>query len=356
MKKTIVIFLILLTACTMNTGNKQQDKKYEWYANGNAPSLYPTELFFGDFIFSDGKRLYIPESIPFAGTWGIGGATHILNNNLHPAPAAIDIIWLSLAENQFYSLKAALPKEKIESLLAEIDEKTKEQKYNYIIAGMAPYGGLAVWLSGNEIIIEVAWLQAEPTNVEMTDFAPNGTLSQKEYVETYFKECEDAYENYKKNSLPDKMLFERYMQKFNYRIMPTFENEEAVFEEINLFYYNGELNTTNSGEHAENAMRAKPYKIVLNWSIGKIQYGGYFWTDEKKIIETFAKFYGNDTQKEGNLVIEVGESNNQFKFFLQDDTTVAEIPVEDMQIMVFKNKYEYFRSENYDRPQGGWRN
>ena len=340
----------------MSSGEKKTNNKYEWYASGNAPFLYPTELFFGDFIFSDKTRLYIPKSVPFANVWGASGGMDILNNNMFPAPESIDIIWLSLIENQFYTLEAALPKEKISELLAEINEETKEQKYNFIIAGMAPYGGLAIWLSGYGITTEVAWLQAEPTNVEMKDFVPYSGLSRNEYVEEGVKDCKEAYENHKKNGLPDRMLFERYMQRFNYRITPKFENEDAVFEGIELYYYNGELNTTNSGEHAENTMRAKPYKIVLNWSIGKTQYGGYFWTDEKKIIETFANFYGSDTQKEGNLVIEVGESNNQFKFFLQDDTTVAEIPVEDMQIMVFKNKYEYFRSDNYDRLQGGWRN
>jgi len=357
MKNTILFFLTLITACTMSTENKQQNKKYEWCASGNAPSLYPTTLFFGDFIFSDGKRLYIPKSIPFAGTWGQSSATHILNNSLFPAPNSIDIIWLSLAENQFYSLEAALPKEKIESLLAEIDGDTKKQKYELIIAGMAPYGGLAVWLSGRGIKTEVAWLQAEPTEVAWKDFSPSPHSRYKtreEYVENRFKECEDAYENFQKNGLPDRMLFERYMQKFNYRITPKFENKEAVFTKINLFYYNGELNTTNSGEHALNAMRGKPYKIVLKWSIGKTEYGGYFWTDEKKIIETFANFYGDDTQKEGNLVIEIGKSNDQFNFFLQDDTMV-ELPfVDDVQIMVFKNKYESFRSDNYDRPPGSW--
>jgi len=340
----------------MNSGDKQQVNKYEWFASGNAPELYPTELFFGDFIFSDGKKLYIPEVIPFQATWGESISMHVLDNNLFPAPAAIDIIWLSLAENQFYSLESDLPKEKIESLLAEINEDTKKQKYNFIVAGMAPYGGLAVWLSGEGITTEVAWLQAKPVDVEMEDFAPNNKFSSRaEYVETYFKFCEDAYENFQKNGLPDRMLFERYMQKFNYRITPKFENEEAVFEGIEMYYYNGELNTTNSGEHKENAMRAKPYKIVLNWCIGKTQYGGYFWTDEKKIIETFSNFYNNDTQKEGNLIIEVGESNNQFKFFLQDDSTIIEIPAEDMQIMVFKNKFEFFRSTNYDKPPGGWK-
>jgi hypothetical protein len=220
---------------------------------------------------------------------------------------------------------------------------------------MAPYGGLAVWVGGIDIITEVAWLQAEPTDVKWEEFVPYVYLSRNEYWRTVFPKRKEAYENYQKNGLPDKMLFERYMQKFNYRITPKFENEKAVFEDIEMYYYNGELNRTNSGEHAENAMRAKPSKIILNWSIGKTKYGGYFWTDEKKIIETFAKFFDNNAQKAGSLVIEVGESNDKFKLLLQDDTTVVEIPEEDIQIIVFKNGFEHFRSESYNKPPNGWR-
>ena len=336
--------------------NFKRNKKFEWYASGNAPLLYPTELFVGDFIFEDGSKLYIPESYPFTSVWGKSVSTHLLDENTHSAPIFIVIIWFSIVENKFYAIAEKLPKEKIETLLEEINEATKEQKYDSIIAGMAPYGGLAIWLSGNGITTEVAWLQGESIDVDMEDFAQGCSLSREEYAKKALENCKEAYKNYQNNGLPDRMLFERYMQKFNYRITPKFENEDAVFEGIELYYYNGELNTTNSGEHVENVMRAKPYKIVLNWSIGKTQYGGYFWTDEHKIIETFANFFNNDMQKAGNLVIEVGENNKQFKFFLQDETTVIEIPVEDIQIMVFKNKFEFFRSENYNKPPQGWRN
>jgi len=336
--------------------NFKRNNKYEWYASGNAPLLYPTELFVGDFIFEDGSKLYIPESYPFASVWGRSVSNHLLDENTHPSPVFIVIIWFSIVENKFYAVAEELPKEKIETLLLEINEKTKEPKYDFIIAGMAPYGGLAVWLSGNRITTEVAWLQGEPIDVDMEDFAPDCLLNREEYVRNALQNCKEAYENFKKNGLPDRMLFERYMQKFNYRITPKFENEGAVFEGIEMYYCNGELNTTKSGEHIENAMRAKPYKIVLNWSMGKTQYGGYFWTEEKKIIETFSNFYNNDAQEEGDLVIEIGESNEQFKFFLQNNYSVMEIPVEDMQIIVFKNKFEFFRSKNYNRPQGGWRN
>jgi hypothetical protein len=335
---------------------QKKDNKFEWYASGNAPLLYPTELYLGDFIFEDGTKLYIPESHPFATSWGKSISTYILDDNMHCVPIFIVIAWYSILENQFYVVANELPKHKIKDLFLKINNTTKESIYNSIIAGMAPYGGLAIWLSGNGITTEVAWLHGEKIDVEMKDFAPHYSGSRDEYVKSVLENCKEACENFQKNGLPDKMLFERYMTKFNYCITPKFEDEEATFDGIELWYFNGEYNATHSGEHAICTMRAKPYKIVINWSVGKHKYGGYFWTDEQKIIDTFAQFYADNAQQEGNLIIEIGKSNEAFRFSLQSDSSIVEIPIEDLQIMVFKNKFESYRSKNYNKPQGGWRN
>ena len=308
--------------------NNYKNKVYEWFASGNAHTLFPAELKEGYFLFADGSKLNIPtESNPFATTWGKPDSLLLLDETNNPVPVSIMIKWLLVVENKFYTVTEDLPQKRMEELLSEINETTKRQKYNHIIAGMAPYGRLAIWLSGTGITTEVAWLKAK-----------------------------DAEESTQQQGLPDKMLFEQYMQKFNYRITPKFDDVNAAFHGIETAYFNGELNTTNSGEHEAYVMRAKPSKIALHWHIGKIRYSGYFWMDEKKMIEIFTNCYGNDSQKEGNLLIEVGTSNNSFKFFLQDSSSMIEIPVEAIEIIVFKNKFEFFRSKNYSKPPQGWRN
>ena len=333
----------------------KKNKQFEWFATGNAPLLFPTELVTGGFLFDDLTKVPIPVSEPFAATWGKPVSMHILPENHHPAPKFIFIIWFSIVEAKFYAVSEELPVELIETLLAKKDEKTKKPEYNTIVAGMAPCGNLAVWLSGDEIITEVAWLQGAEAPIEIKDVIPKSTLTREEYAQRALSKCKTANKNFQKNGLPEPALFEQYMQKFNYRITPKLENA-AVLKKIERYYYNGELNTTNSGEHTENTLRAKPQKIVLEWNVGKAQYKGYFWTNETKIIETFDNFFNNDTEKEGELMIEVGNSNKDFKFVLQNTATAIEIPAEDIEIIVFKNKFEFFRSKNYKKPPQGWRN
>jgi hypothetical protein len=333
------------------------DTKYKWFASGNAPLLYPTEIKDGIFLAEDFSNVRIPDSYPFATDWGKVVSTHLLPDNFHSAPKFIVIAWLSIVENKFYAVADELPAEKIAALLAEKDETTKKPKYDTIVAGMAPCGKLAVWLAGNRITTEVAWLQGKEVDFDMKDFAPASNLSsRKEYAQKALSGCPTAYANFQQNGLPKPQLFEQYMQKFNYCFAPKFDNPDTVLDGIEIYCYNGELNALNSDEYLSVASRAKPRKIVLKWRIGKIQYEGYFWLDEQKIIETFTDFYEIKAQKEGNLNIQTDVSNRQFAFCLKNGDTLVDIPTQDMQYIVFKNKFELHRSANYNRPKGGWRN
>jgi len=327
---------------------------FTWLASGNAPLLYPTEIVTGDFLAEDLTKTRIPPVLPFANKWGTPVSLH-LSNETRPAPKFIIIGWFSIVDHKFYAVVDELPKDKIEALLGSRNEQTKKPAYNTLIAGMAPYGKLALWLSGQGMTTEVGWLQGKEITMSMKEFAPRSQLSREEYAEKALTSCKEAADNLRDNGLPDPALFDRYMQKFNYCITPKFEKDDE-FEGVELYYFNGELNTTLSDEYAAHDMRAKPYKIVLNWRNGKKQYGGYFWIDEPKLIETFQQCFGAEPEQEGNLTIQVGASANQFQFSLQTKEATVEIPSEDMQYIIFKNKFEFLRSPNYKKPPQGWRN
>ncbi len=341
--------------------NKKNE--YEWYASASGQELYPMQLFFGEFIFENGGRSPIRKSPFFEAGWGNPVTGQDDCDNVKPVPHAIDIIWYSVMENKFYSVEAELPYEQIEKMLKQphYNEKTR-RKYDCITAGMAPYGGLAIWLVGHGIRTAVAWLQGEEAEVDFHDFFPDYIYNREEYAKNIPKHSEEAYGNFLKNRLPVRMLFNRYMQQFNCRITPKFKNKGAVLESIKSYSYSGELNTKYSNGHLVNTMRAKPRKIWITWRLGNTKYDGLFWTDDNKIIDTFAKYYQNNVQKEGELVLEIGKNNNQFRIYLQDKnndpgnpTPVVEIPDEELQILVFKDEWECYRNPGYDnRVPGKW--
>jgi hypothetical protein len=335
-------------------------KKYEIYPSGNAHILFPCEQVSGTIYFEDGESVYIPFSYSYAPVWGRAGGIHLLDNdNKFALPDSIAIIWYSIVENKFYLVKSSLPKEKIKELLEIIDPELKEPVYRNIVVGMAPYGNLAVWITGSGMqtyVTEVAWLDGEIAEIGYLDYKPDSKLAGEEYCERTLRlNNVQAYENFQKNGLPDRDLFDNYMAKFEYRIIPVFENQEIEFGVSSVRYYNGEVNPVDVMSYDRYQPKAKPYKINISWQDGKDEYDAYFWTDEKKIIETFSDFYKNSQQEKGDFVIEIDKEYKNFRFFLKNDLVEIEIPENEMEIIIFKNTWECYRNENYKRPEGGWR-
>lgn len=371
MKYKIIFFVIMLVFAVVGyvqDADKKKDKglfsvkkekTYEWYASGNAPSLYPTELFFGDFVFKNGKRLYIPLSTPFGNVWGRAGGTHILNNNNHPVPVKLDMIYYSFVENKFYSLEAELPQEKIEELLSRTN-KDGEPKYETLVAGMAPYGGVAVWASGGGDVEEIAWLHAKETTVDRDDFFYDSNYegSMEEYGREVLKNKKNAYDNFLANGLPPKDLFDNYMKKYNYKITLSFDNKKIVLTELRTRYFNGEIFEDTKKSLSTMRPRAKLSKISIYWEDLEDKYNIHIWPNEKEILEVFNKAYGDATEQEGELLLEIDNADMEkgLSYDLALKTPSGKIPLHEQEVILFKNSWSFRSSDNYNRPEGGWRN
>ena len=67
--------------------------------------------------------------------------------------------------------------------------------------------------------------------------------------------------------------------------------------------------------------------------------------------------YGESQDKETELIIDIRKSNKEFHV-LQNSSELdepKELSPESYEMIVFKNKFESYRSENYGKGNGGWR-
>ena len=160
----------------------------EIFLSGSAPSLFPADTFFALLYSGDGEQAYeIPKRYPFKGEWGGVLSTCMLENPLHEIPSGLDMVWLSIVEQQFYSCELEFSKDKLEGKwqLKSLDDQTFI--FEYIIVGMAPGGGVAVWFGGTKKQIVVEWAHCDKIEVEMEDFVPsNPTMSLSRYCQAYW--------------------------------------------------------------------------------------------------------------------------------------------------------------------------
>ena len=347
--------------------------KHAYSLSGSAPKLYPTETFFANLMWSDDDGISVPYCCPFADEWGKPVSMYVDDEKEFPVPSYIDMVWLSLVENQFYSIEEKLPQKEIEQLLQETDKGNGQPLYEYIIVGMAPYGRVALWLHGNKRAKLVAWMEAEEIDVDMEDFCPSTDMQRDEYVDLMLNSVAEAYANFHNNGLPPRDLFDNYMKQFTYRYISLFEHWDED-EEKWLQYTEEEQNTQPVLDHIEEALydgthdrlhddrlfnyheAGKPKKLVVKWHIKKSEYTAYFWFEGEAIRSIFDRFYGIHPDTKSDFIIHIDSTKDKYQLALYRYGLKEPriIPEDAYQLIVFKNKFEYFRSKNYNQPRGAW--
>ena len=348
--------------------------QFKILVSGTAPLFYPTDTFFGLLYFEADDALEIPKKYPYQGEWGQPISTYLLEREDYPVPGMLDIVWLSIVEHKFYSLVEKLPTERLEELFGQTDEDSGEAVYEHIVVGMAPYGSVALWTHGFKKSTLVAWMHGEETQVDMKDFMPlNPNVTLDENCDFYINNDSRVKGNLQQNGLPPRDLYDNYMKQFTYRYLPLYEHwnedkeewtkyeedEQETKPELNYIeeaLYDGTHDKLHDGGLLNYHEAGKPKKLSIKWHIKKSEYTAYFWIEDGAIRTIFDKFYGLHPETKTDFIIHIDTIKNKYqlalyRYGLQEPRI---IPENAYQLIVFKNKFEQFRSENYEQPRGAW--
>lgn len=358
----------------------QMSQQYKILVSGTAPVLYPVDTFFGLLWFGKDEALEVPKKYPFQGEWGQPISIHIMEREYYPVPGMLDLVWLSIVERKFYSLVKMLSTERLEELFSQQDDESGEPQFEHIVVGMAPYGGVALWVNGIKKSVLVDWLKAEETQVDMKDFMPlNPNVTLDENCDFYINNDDAVRENLDVNGLPARDLFDRYMQQFCYRYLVMFErwdkdeerwvkpelDEEGLpvdgkpvpeFDFIEEALWDGTHDKLHDGGLMSYHNAGKPKKLAIQWHIKKSQYTAYLWFEDEGIRSAFERFYGAHRDTKVDFIIRIDAKKKKYelalyRYGLKEPMVIGE---DAYQMIVFKNKFEHYRSENYDQPRGAW--
>lgn len=354
--------------------------RYKYYISGNALELYPTDTLFGVFRFEGTSNLVeVPAFHPFQGHWGQVITTRDLLEQ-ETMPSMLDIVYLSIVEKKFYSVESRINQSLLEEYWKLNNYDSDEMLFEHIVVGMAPYGGLALWANGSRKSALVDWLHAEETNVDMKDFMPlNPGMTIEEVCDFYINNDEAVRENLEVNGLPARDLFDRYMQQFCYRYLVMFDRwDEDIerwvkpeldkegqpvdgqplpeFDFIEEALWDGTHDKLHDGGLMSYHQAGKPKKLAIEWHIKKSQYSAYLWFEEEAIRAAFEKFYGAHRDTKVDFIIRIDPEKKKYelalyRYGLKEPVVIGE---DAYQMIVFKNKFEHYRSENYDQPRGAW--
>lgn len=161
-----------------------------------------------------------------------------------------------------------------------------------------------------------------------------------------------------------KQYFYRYLPLFerwntNYGIWEKLRLNVVVLPVLNYIedsLFDGTHNKLHDGGLMNYHQAGKPKKLAIKWHIKKSEYSAYFWFEDEEIRAIFDRFYGAHPDTKTDFMIRIDAEKNKYelalyRYGLKEPQVISESAY---QLLVFKNKFEYYRSENYNQPRGAW--
>jgi hypothetical protein len=243
-----MLFVSAVSACTSEAqrdGSRRPApmNRFEWLASNSAPQGTPMRVVRGAFVFPEGGSLYIPPAKLNNG-WGQRGSVHVVGNDLKPLPDRVEITFYSYLEDRFYRGTFPLPRDEIARLFVEgfrsFRPDAEWETYRSIVAGVAPGGAVAIWVSGSERQVEVFYGHADAVELDW-----HTTLGFPAHVDRRELIAQTLAESAKRDTLVTQMMqripfgiWDAYRRPYRWR--PVFEGMDTPATLRRLFYFNGE--------------------------------------------------------------------------------------------------------------------
>ena len=161
------------------------------------------------------------------------------------------------------------------------------------------------------------------------------------------------------------------MQQFTYRYEVQFghwdddkkewkgyEEDETKpeFDYVEEALFDGTHDKLHDGGLMQYHQAGKPKKLALQWHIKKSDYSAYIWFDDMAIRAAFEQFYYKYPEAKMDFTFHIDPGKKVFQLSLNCDETEETMPLSEdsYQMIIFKSKFEYYRTANYNQPRGAW--
>lgn len=233
----------------------------------------------------------------------------------------IDIAWKNSTDELYY-------KKKFTDLSSKVCNLSEQFQQNLIIKiGLTPFGVIALW-------VEDFLGQRELLSV---DDVTNGIM----------QNSNERYKNVLKK-----------LTQYSYRfLINDFLINSGNSNCIKFLGFDGSRHHyKESTSYSKFEMHGVPSKLLLEISNkgGVIQ--SFMWFEFSVINGIFERFYGAHSETKSDFIIKIDAENKKYELALyrQGLKEPVVIPESAYQLIVFKNKFEDYRSENYNQPRGAW--
>ncbi|MEO8786631.1 MAG: DUF2931 family protein [Chitinophagaceae bacterium] len=302
-----------------------EQRLHEWYPTNSAPKLYPVEIIAGQLLLQDSSRVNFPIRTCLLNGWGKVGAIDLVGEERKAMPISLNVKWFEFRERKFYDGTFDLHQIPFDKIISDgfINPENGEiAHYDFIIVGLAPGGGVSIWLEGKGISVEVGHFYAGTCEVDLKHY-----LGQYLNLEDYVRETlEGAFTN----SEISRKLTPQEIQKWSVQFRELYEYRPIIVTTateavLDVKYFNG------AKSYDGHAMIIKPLSklaLPLKWSfnvgIGDAQRAYEITFDEQEIFAAAQKISDSNTQP-FDIQVEVVTATHDISVFLKNKQQFIEL-------------------------------
>ena len=328
----------------------------------SARESYPVVPFFGLLWTSARNSVAIPMDYPLGGEWGdcLSEGMPLLPEN--PFPEKMSLCWLSLLEKKFYVFEDKLDVEKIKEFYESLFSLDSSEIY--FILGMGPFGECALWIKNSiksELILTGFGQQSDLSLSTLFPVRPD--LSVDEFCEMMLAQSGEGHADEVLSVDDIKSRYKRY----NYRLKIDYDKwEDEAWKNLGKTQYDLQMEDTKirrfdgTFSKTEELFNFTPgsilKKLSIKFNIGKTGFECCFFLDYEELRGIFERFYGAHPDTKSDFIVRMDPDKKKYELalFRQGLREPVVIPESAYQLIVFKNKFEDYRSDNYSQPKGAW--
>lgn len=347
---------------------------YFYQTSDSAPRFYPVIQIFENFFRDDDDQegILIHRRNNLKSDWGEVSAPFVIGERKRPIPKTLGVAWLSVVEAKCYWIEEDIDKKQIEKDII-LKDKKNNSLFNYIVTGLAPYGGVALWLRGEKKSKLIQWMKAEEVDPYDDDFSDFFAMcSPKQTCDDYLKKDELVKQNIVERGLPSVDFFDNWMKQHRYRYIGLeeyFDGEKwQKYDEEDLFFddldfdsiqdqrFDGTHDLLHDGGLMKYHEAGCPKRLAVKWHEGRNDFSAYYWFDEQIAPQFFNNFFLMNTECKGDVLLRIDTRASQFDIALKGELLAESqvFPKEAYQLLVFMNGKELYRSENFAQEDGAW--
>lgn len=315
---------------------------------------HPVRLLYGTLRAND-VTCMLPFIMPSDTLWGekveIEGFEITQGNECE-----LEISWISLKTRKTFYYRT----------LIQIPENIVALDFVTMIIGLSCNGEVVVWLNYDKQAIVIHYNKGIDITSDFTDSMVteaglkdrNGRL-----IDSVEKLCADSLDKFKElpgfdlSLIPEGDYYERIMRQYNYQfVLEGLTHDIAQNAVIDVACFDGTFNKLEDGSLLQYHSSGVPCKISVQFNVRNTEYSACFWLDDEEITRIFERFYGAHRETKTDFIVRIDAENRIYglALFRQGLREPVEIPASAYELIVFKNRFEDYRSDNYSQPRGAW--